>query len=415
MRQRMYRGLLWLMALACLFVIPSSTADAGWGRHWGHWGHHHWHGGYVGWGFPSYTSVYFSAPRYRLYAPAYRVSYYSAYRVGYYPTYSVGYYDYCPPRISYSVSLPSYYVAPPVHVAPVVYPTVYDPCFYSAATYPSSYLSPDVSSPIYSDPTYVQPGYSTGTAPALSGATQVASSSGSFVDRMLTRSAPTSLIGSNSIVRSTSAMARGDGSARATGLPVSTLKPVVAASFATSNSQGLLDSRGDLEPIPAVLLETADQMFAVGGFAQAASAYARLTVRYGNHDELAVRRFIALVASGDHSQAAVVYQLAQANALPLRVSALPQGSLEKLYGPLVAMREQHINSLANYAFQSNEDAVSLGMVGTWLVLDGQSERAQVFLQRAEKMSDAITSPATATPVATTSLEPTHLADVGVAR
>ena len=380
---RLQRTIACLMAVIGL-ALSTSAVQAGWGHHWGHH-HRHYYSGWGGWGFPSYgySSFYYSAPRVRLY----------------YPSYSVGYSSYYAPSVSFYAA-PTYYVAPTYYAAPVVYPTYsvptysvpscYDPCL-SSVSYPTS--SPSVS----------QPQYSTGlSVPGVSTSPQLASStSGSFVDRMLGQSAspsvsswsvasnvsvpsntlPSHMLPSNTLPKSVSALASlsrpSDGSVRV----VSTLKPVAPSTTAPANID-------QLSTIPQELLKTADEMFAIGGYAEAASAYARLAVRYGNHDELAVRRFIALVASGEHAQASIVYELAVANDRPLTMSALPSGGLAKLYGANPAARGKHIDSLASYALKLDNEALPMAMVGTWLELDGQPLRAATFLQRAEMISKA---------------------------
>lgn len=143
-----------------------------------------------------------------------------------------------------------------------------------------------------------------------------------------------------------------------------------------------------LVPLSKPLLQAADAIFAAGDYQQAAAAYARLTIRYGNHDELAVRRFIALVAAGDCEQAAVMFEAASLAAQPLEISALPAGGLAELYGDTASAREQHVEYLAAYALNHPDDGLALAMVGTWLELDGQTERAQVFMQRAASLAPA---------------------------
>ncbi len=130
----------------------------------------------------------------------------------------------------------------------------------------------------------------------------------------------------------------------------------------------------------------ADEMFALGGYEQAASSYARLAVRYGDHEQLAVRRFIALVASGDMDQASIVYELSQANDRPITSSSL-SGGLSALYGSSGSARKNHIESLARYALNRDSEALPLSMVATWLDLDGQPERASTFHQRAAMIKE----------------------------
>lgn len=387
---RLQRIIVCLLAITA-FSLASSPTQAGWGHRWGHH-HHHYHGGfygsYYGLGFPSYSysSFYLSVPRARLYYPSYSVGYYSSY--------------YAPP-VSYSVALPtyyyatpSYYVAPTYYSAPVVYPSssCCDPCAtnYPSVSYPSTTTAP----------TYSSPEYSTGTeSQSYPSSSQFAGSTGgSFVDRMLGRSNSVSRPGTP--LRSDSTNFASTVSSDRSVRTVSTLKPVAPSSSIPANID-------QLTPIPDALLKTADEMFAIGGYEQAASAYARLAVRYGDHDHLAVRRFIALVASGDHAQASIVYELAMLNDRPLTTTALPVGGLSKLYGVAAQNRNNHIESLASYALKSDNEALAMRMVGTWLELDGQSDRAATFLQRADMLSEP--SESTARPTLANRLADAQLA------
>lgn len=387
-------------AVACSLAIiglamGAASAQAGWGHHWGHH-HHHYYGSSFGWGYPSYgySSLYISLPRTRLYYPSYSVGYYSNYYV---------------PPVRYSVALPTYYAAPTYYVAPTYYssPVVYPPSYSNCCDPCASSVNYPTSSPAYSPaaPTYSQPQYSTGLGvPDYPTPPQLASSStGSFVDRMLNRipanQIPANVVATNRTLTPTNVIPfkSNDGSVRT----VSTLKPVAPSTDAPAN----LDQ---LTAIPDALLKTADEMFAIGGYEQAASAYARLAVRYGNHDELAVRRFIALVASGDHAQASIVFELAVANGRPLTSVALPTGGLARLYGANAQTRKNHIESLAAYALKADGEALPLNMVGAWLELDGQPERAATFLKRAAMISNA--AEATASPTLAN-----RLADAALAR
>ncbi len=161
--------------------------------------------------------------------------------------------------------------------------------------------------------------------------------------------------------------------------------------------------------MPASSLDAADALFAAGRYVDAASAYARLTVRYGNHDALAVRRFIALVASNDCDQAAVVYEIAVANGSPITAAGLGTSGLAKLYGQHVGSRQIHVDSLALYAMNRQNDSTALSMVGTWLELDGQTQRAELFHARARMLEQDSKR------VASTSDTPAHLVSTELAR
>lgn len=106
-----------------------------------------------------------------------------------------------------------------------------------------------------------------------------------------------------------------------------------------------------------------------------------------------MRRFVALVASGDCDQASVLFELAAAQQQPFLVSALPAGGLSQLYQSQSDVRGQHIDHLADYALKRPEDGLALAMVGTWLELDGQPERAQPFLESARRLAPDVVSPA----------------------
>jgi hypothetical protein len=153
----------------------------------------------------------------------------------------------------------------------------------------------------------------------------------------------------------------------------------------TSRDAAPLGRLVELE-LPREAVSAADALFASGAYAQAASAYARLTVRFGDHEELGVRRFVALIASGDCEQAAVVFELAALNGRRLEAASFPGGSLKNLYAGKYADCKRHTEYLAQYALTHAAEATPLAMVGTWLQLDGQSERAAPFMQRAAAMA-----------------------------
>jgi hypothetical protein len=106
-----------------------------------------------------------------------------------------------------------------------------------------------------------------------------------------------------------------------------------------------------------------------------------------------VRHFVALVANGNCEQAAVLFELASTSEKPLLVSALPVGGLAELYGDQTKARSSHVNYLADYALKHPHDSLALAMVGTWLELDGQPERAQPFLESARRNAADTLSPA----------------------
>lgn len=393
--------------------------------------------GYPGFGVGRYSSFSIGFPRsYSSYGFG------SSYGYGLGSSLGLGYSSYyAPSALSYSVSMPSYYVTPPTYYyAPMNYQSYVSPSYSNycdpCATCGSTTIGiPGSTAPGVQAPVYSPDDYSTGIAPLPSpsgslltrsvpmntvprasianGGSMVAG--GSMVDRMLGRSSggrsqsvanveSTKNAHARSLARVVNnPVAQSNLPSRASSVVqrVSTTKPLVTPDLSIPRYNT------KLTPMPAGLLESADAIFAAGGYSQAASAYAKLTVRYGNHDQLAVRRFLALVASGDCDQAAVVFELATLSGQGLSLNALPAGGLSALYGTNATVRQQHVDYLADFAMKHSTDSLPLSMVGTWLVLDGQPERAELFLnptsQRAPKRGSLVVTPDAAAHLVATEL------------
>ncbi len=352
---------LWALAVAVMglsmWASPLACEQASaWHRHHG-WGHG-WYRPYYAWSYPSYS--------------------YTSFRVGYsFPIYRPYHYSYSYyyPSVTYYYSAPV--VAAPVYYAPTYYaPVYYDPCVSNTST---TTVAPADYVPGYS----TEPSYSTGISGAdstllarSSSTNQSSISTGSFVDRMMSYST------SKVIVPSTENQTRSSMLASAS---TATTSARSGKTVSLGSAASATDSQ--LSELPAALLQSADKIFAAGGYQEAASAYARLTLRFGNHDELIARRFLALVASGDCAQAAVVYELAQAQKVALTTELLPGKNLRGLYGSLASNRVQHCDTLAAYALSNPNDLSALAMVGTWLTLDGQEARAELFLNTASPKTE----------------------------
>lgn len=318
-------GIALTMAFALLGMFQN-RADA----FWGHRHHHHYHHGFYYGGYPSWG---FSSLRYTSLSVGFGYPRYRSYYVSHYPTYSYT-----------SFYVPSYYV-----------PTYYCPPVYTAPVYvaPVYYSAPIYSAPVYYAPTCSTNNISTSLVSNLTG------------------------MGSNDLPIMANRPAVADTPAKNT-LMVSTGKVVVASPQSGSNAA--------LSPLPSELLKSADAIFGAGGYREAAAAYAKLTVHYGNHDSLAVRRFISLVASGQCDQAAVVVELASALDQQLTSDSLTRNSLAQFYGSHADLRNLHIESLADFAWNHQDDVSALKMVGIWLQLDGQDQRAEPFFQRARSLA-----------------------------
>ncbi len=147
----------------------------------------------------------------------------------------------------------------------------------------------------------------------------------------------------------------------------------------------------DTSGVPSALLDSADQIFAAGGYSDAARAYARLAVRFGSSNDLTTRRFVALIASRDCDQAAAVMHAALIGDGRIAAEFLPQRSLNNFYGPLMRNAELHCEFVAKYAWERRHEALPLIMIGKWLQLDNQFVRAQPFFARAIEMDETFAS------------------------
>ena len=131
------------------------------------------------------------------------------------------------------------------------------------------------------------------------------------------------------------------------------------------------------DAVPAELIDAADAIFRAGGYREAATAYARLSVRYGSSSRLYGRRFIAQLASGEMSQAIVVSASAHLSGSELTRADLPEGDLASL-GLGTERIEELQEELAATALAQPDDAAALVAVADWLRLSGDDARADLF-------------------------------------
>lgn len=175
----------------------------------------------------------------------------------------------------------------------------------------------------------------------------------------------------------------------------SVVPPLIRRDDSLAAPAQLVSQNIEFPLVPEEILNAADDIFRAGGYREAATAYAQLTVRYGPSELLYTRRFLAQVASGDVEQAIVVASTAELAGMQIGRNTLPGGSLSGLGldEETIAMRKE---DLAKHAYQLADDADSLFAVASWLHLAGDDERAEVFLARARQLLNT---------TATTQLEP----------
>lgn len=143
----------------------------------------------------------------------------------------------------------------------------------------------------------------------------------------------------------------------------------------------------DAEP-PRELLEAADAILQAGGYRQAATAYAKLQVRYGSSHTVFARRYIAQILSGDLAQAGVVLASADAAGFSIDRSALPATGLSTLISVEQPVIEQTTERLAAHALATPDDAQAMKLVGVWLNLTGDESRSQLCLSLAQRIETA---------------------------
>ena len=145
------------------------------------------------------------------------------------------------------------------------------------------------------------------------------------------------------------------------------------------------------EAVPSELLQAADSILEAGGYSEAAKAYAQLSVRFGSSELLMARRFVAQTALGDFAQAEAILELARLRTPGLQF-VIGQ-KLTKFVGhPVIALRTEQ---MAKRAMDRGSDSATFRSLAQWLHLQGETEKAALFNQRAEQI-DGISSPKTST-------------------
>ncbi|MFK7735503.1 MAG: hypothetical protein AB8B50_05735 [Pirellulaceae bacterium] len=133
--------------------------------------------------------------------------------------------------------------------------------------------------------------------------------------------------------------------------------------------------------VPSELLSAADAILRVGGYRDAAKAYAELSLRYGTSEDLLARRFVANVLNHDFRQAEVIAELSELLGFDLDKRSLNGQPLSEFVGESVRV-EVLTEKLAELALRDRNNLGSLRSVATWLSLDNDLERSALFFTAA---------------------------------
>lgn len=286
-----------------------------------------------GWG--GYGNLGFAATTRTAFVGSYHRAFYRPYIAPRVISYQVGFpncYAWSVPQVRYT----SFYTTP-VYVAPVCQPTIYTAPIYSA--------------PIYTVPAF---GFPTCATPAVTPSISVhyAAAANTASSAKLVQAVASNTVNSNTV-----------------------------------NSATVTSSQANFEPMPASLLTAADAILRAGGHREAATAYARLAMRFGSTDQLVTRRFIAQVASGDFDQAEAIVQLADMSSQQLSVADLPELGLSNLLGSSEVVRAA-AERLAARAMQRDTDSLSFRTLAAWMQVSGDAERGALFAAKADQLLDS---------------------------
>ncbi|RMF40648.1 MAG: hypothetical protein D6753_11260 [Planctomycetota bacterium] len=150
--------------------------------------------------------------------------------------------------------------------------------------------------------------------------------------------------------------------------------------------------------VPIDLMVTADQILAAGGYRQAATAYAQLSLRYGDRPELLLRRFVAQALAGEWESAEVVVSVADAWSTPL-IRAAQQANVEPVIAIVQESQPETVaEAMAARALTRPEDPLALKTLAVWLWITGDRSRSKLFLQRAEQLEHPASPAASRPPV-----------------
>ncbi len=134
-------------------------------------------------------------------------------------------------------------------------------------------------------------------------------------------------------------------------------------------------------------LRAADAMMTARMPREAAKAYARLCLQFGDSPELFTRRFIAQVQSRDFPQATMVVALSQLMEMPIGLTDKPSESrrvLDQFVGNGVAVQAS-TEWIARKASSRLDDKDSLSAISAWMLLCGDLEKSALFERRAGQL------------------------------
>lgn len=187
-------------------------------------------------------------------------------------------------------------------------------------------------------------------------------------------------------------------------VPVSAQELVQAAldSSESNNGQALVGEQQLLEGELAAAVSAVDEIFRAGSPRTAARHYAKLSLRFGASESLMTRRFVAQVASGHFEQALVICSLARLMKVEISNKMLPGNSVSGLgiSPPLAKLLSEELAALT---ILQSSDPDRLDVIATWLEINGEEKRSDLFFEKAQQIRSAEILPDRPEPLIKTSL------------
>lgn len=152
-------------------------------------------------------------------------------------------------------------------------------------------------------------------------------------------------------------------------------EPVIAASVRGSSPAELARARRDVT--------NGDRLFRDGKYHEALQKYKSASRQATDLAEAHFRQGISLIATGRYELAATSVK----KGIQLSPEFVVSGfRLDEIYGDAHLAKSTHVESLARAALERPDDSDMLFLLGMFLHLDGESDRAKKFFRRASELA-----------------------------